>query len=89
MSLYVLRYDLGVDELAISELRRGLLHDLSNLFPPTHRRAIGISEGYIFPMGEHQLGGLRVPFHELGGCEAILLDFSVKIIYSTHLLSSP
>src|SRR5918998_349117 len=58
---HVLRYDLGANELAISETRCGMLHDLSNLLPATHGRAIGVSEGYVFLMGEHDLVGLRVP----------------------------
>src|SRR3712207_9028388 len=40
---HVLRYDLGANELAISETRSGMLHDLSNLLPATHGRAIGVS----------------------------------------------
>jgi hypothetical protein len=35
------------------------LHGLSNLLPSTHGRAIGVSEGYVFLMGEHHLVGLR------------------------------
>ena len=51
LSSYMLRYDLDANELAISDLRCGMLCDLSNLIPPTHRRAKGVSEGYVFSTG--------------------------------------
>src|SRR5262249_35846251 len=61
----VLRYDIEANILAISELRCGTLHCLSNLLPSTCGRAKGVSEGDVFLMREHHPVGLRVPFHEL------------------------
>jgi hypothetical protein len=60
------------------------LHGLSNLLPSTHGRAIGVSEGYVFLMGEHHLVGLRVHFNELGCRERIVLNYFVDIIYCSH-----
>src|SRR5829696_5756107 len=51
LSSYMLRYDLDANELAISDLRCGTLRDPSNLIPPMHGRAIGVSEGYVFSTG--------------------------------------
>ena len=48
---YMLRYDLDANELAISDLRCGTFPGLSNLIPPTHGRAKGVSEGYVVSTG--------------------------------------
>jgi hypothetical protein len=42
-----------------------MLYGLSNLFLPKHGRAIRVSEGCVFSMGEDVLHGLEVPFQEL------------------------
>jgi hypothetical protein len=47
----MLRYDLDANELAISDLRCGTFPGLSNLIPPTHGRAKGVSEGYVVSTG--------------------------------------
>jgi hypothetical protein len=43
-------YDLDANELAISDPRCGTIYDLGNLLPPTHGRAIEVSEGYVLSM---------------------------------------
>jgi hypothetical protein len=48
---YVPLYDLGANELAVSDLRCSMLPSLSNLIPSMGWRAIGISEADVFPMG--------------------------------------
>jgi hypothetical protein len=55
------------------------------LLPPAHGRAVWVGEGYVFPMGEHHLVGLRVSFNKLGYREAILFEHFVDIIYGRHL----
>ncbi len=77
---YVRRHVLKVGDLAISVQGCSTLHRRSNLLPPTGDRAKGVSDAYIFPIGEHHLVGLRVPFHELGCREVISLNYYVKII---------
>jgi hypothetical protein len=62
---YKLRYDLEASGLAISASRSGTLHGLSNLLPPTHGRALGVSEGYVFSVAEQLLRWLGVSSHEL------------------------
>jgi hypothetical protein len=42
-----------------------MLDGLSNLIEPTHRRAPGVSEGYVFFMGPQLLHRLGVSFDEL------------------------
>jgi hypothetical protein len=44
-----------------------MLYGLSNLIELTHRRAIGVSEGYVFFMGPQPLHRLGVSFDELTG----------------------
>jgi hypothetical protein len=61
---YVLLYSLEANHLAISELRCGTLCDLSNPLPPTHGRGKGISEGYVFSMGEEPQCRLGVSFDD-------------------------
>src|SRR5215213_6342598 len=46
---YVLLYDLGANELAVSDLRCSMLPSLSNLIPSMRWRAKGISEADVFP----------------------------------------
>jgi hypothetical protein len=46
----VFLYDLDAYEPTISDLRCGTIYDLGNLLPPTHGRAIGVSEGYVLSM---------------------------------------
>jgi hypothetical protein len=82
---YVLCYRLEVNKLAISELGCGTLHSRSDLLPSTHGRAQGVSEAYVFLMGEHHLHGFRIPFDELAQRELTLLNYFVKIIYRSHL----
>src|SRR5215207_4039395 len=60
----ILHYDLETLDLAIFEIRCGTIDGLINLHPPTHGRAKGVSEGYIFLMGEDLLHRLGVAFHE-------------------------
>ncbi len=62
---YILRYGLEAIDFAISNLRCGTLRSRSDLLPPTRGRGNGVSEGYVFLMGEHHLHGLGVPFDEL------------------------
>src|SRR5215211_4997364 len=62
---YMLRYDLDANEPTLSDLRGGTVRDLSNLIPPTHGRAIGVSEGYVVSTGPQLLQRLWVPFEEL------------------------
>src|SRR5215218_3383446 len=66
LSVYVLRYSLKANDLAISVVGCGTLHSRSSLLPSTHGRAYkGISEAYVFAMGVHHLEGLRVAFDDL------------------------
>jgi hypothetical protein len=83
---HVLRYVLEASDLAISELRCGTIRSRSNLLPSTRGRAKGVSEGYVFSMGEHHLHGFRVPFGDLAQRLLTLLNYLVKIIYRSHLL---
>jgi hypothetical protein len=62
---YVPSYDLKASDLAVSDLRCSTLRSLSDLLPPTRGRGNGVSEAYVFPMGEHHLHGLGVSFDEL------------------------
>src|SRR5215207_8114710 len=71
---HVLRYVLKASALAISVIRCGALHSLSNLLPPTHGRAKGVSDAYVFSMGVHHLQWFRVSFDELIQRLVILLD---------------
>src|SRR5918995_3549542 len=61
-----------------------MLHGLRDLLPPTHGRAIGVSEGYVFSLGEEVLHRLGVASQELPLRSVILLDQFVDIIYSGH-----
>ncbi len=83
---HVLLHGLEVVDLAISEYGCPTLLGLGNLLPPAHGRAKGVSEGYVFPVGEQLLHGLWVPFHELVARLLELFEYSVEIIYSSHLL---
>src|SRR5688572_15752933 len=60
---YVLLYDLVANDLAISELRCGMLPSRSNLLPSMCGWAQGVSEGYVFSMGEQLHRGFGVTFH--------------------------
>jgi hypothetical protein len=62
---YMLPYYLDANELAISGLRCGTVRGLSNLIPPTHGRAKGVSEGYVVSTGLELFQRLGVPFEEL------------------------
>jgi hypothetical protein len=62
---YMLGYDLDANESTLSGPRCSIVDDLFNLIPPTHGRAIGVGEGYVFAMGEHLLHRLGVAFEEL------------------------
>jgi hypothetical protein len=48
---YVRRHVLKGNNLAITELRCGTLHGLSDLLPSTRRWAKGVSEAYVFSVG--------------------------------------
>jgi len=82
---YVLRYDLEASGITISVMLCGTLHGLSNLLPSMRDSAKGVSEGYVFSMGEQLLRRLGVSFHELTQRQVKLLNYFVKIIYRTHL----
>src|SRR3712207_4080952 len=71
---HVLRYDLEAHDLAIPTRRSGTLHSLGNLRPSVRDHPTGVCEGYIVSMGEHLLGGLGVPSHELTYRLVVLLD---------------
>jgi hypothetical protein len=51
-----------------------MLYGLIDLLPPTHGRAIGVSEGHIFSVGEEVLHRLGVASQELSLHSVILLD---------------
>ena len=65
LSSYMLRYDLDANEPTLSDLRCGKVRGLGNLIPPTHGRAIGVSEDYVLSTGPQLLQRLGVPFEEL------------------------
>src|SRR3569833_2490661 len=81
---HVRRHILEASYLAISVQGCGTLHGRSDLLPSTCGRGNGVSEGEVFSMGEHLLHGSGVPFHELTQRELHLLNYSVKIVYSSH-----
>jgi hypothetical protein len=81
----VLRYSLEVIDLAISEYGCPTLLGRSDLLPSAHGRAKGVSKGYVFTMGEELLHRLWVPFDELVARLLELFEYSVKIIYSSHI----
>src|SRR5829696_9179398 len=58
---------------------------MSNLLPPMRGRAKGVSQAYVFSMGEQLLHRFGVPFHELTKRLLILLDQLIDIVYSRHL----
>jgi len=65
---HILRYVLKASELAISVIRCGTFHGLSNLLPSTGDRAEGgkgVSKAYVFSLGEHLLIRLGISFQEL------------------------
>jgi hypothetical protein len=86
---HVLRYGLEAGDLTISYLRCGTIRGLGDLLPSTRGRAKGVSEGYVFPMGEHHLHGFGVPFGELAQRLLTLLKYLVEIIYRGHLEITP
>jgi hypothetical protein len=59
---HVLRYSLEAIDLAISVVRCATLLGLSNLIPPAQGRTKGVSQGYVFPMGEQLLHRFGVTF---------------------------
>src|SRR5215216_7897749 len=61
-----------------------MLYALGDLIPPTHRRAIGASDGHVFSVGEEVLHRLGVSSQELPLRSVILLDQFVNITYSGH-----
>src|SRR5215216_5315630 len=61
-----------------------MLYGLGDLIPPTHGRAIGVSDGHVFSVGEEVLHRLGVSSQELPLRSIILLDQFVDIIYSGH-----
>jgi len=71
LSTHILLYHLDAKELAICELRCGMLLSLRNLLPSMRDgadsrcgRAKGVREAYIFPMGEQLLRRFGVSFQE-------------------------
>jgi hypothetical protein len=58
---YVFRYGLEASDLAISEIRGVTLQPLSDLLPSTPDWEVGVSEGYVFSMGEDLLTGSAFP----------------------------
>jgi hypothetical protein len=62
-----------------------MLHGLSNLLPSTRWRAIGVSEAYVFSMGEQLLCRLGVSFDELPLRKVKLFKYFLKIIYRRYL----
>ena len=62
---YVLLYDFGANELAVSDLRCSMLRSLSDMLPSMRWRAIGVIEGYVFSVREQLLRRLGVSFQEL------------------------
>jgi hypothetical protein len=66
-----------------------MLRSLSNLLPPTHGRAIGVGEAYIFSVGEELLHRLMVSFHELTYRLLILLDYCSTSSTILTYISSP
>ena len=84
LSRYVLRYDLEASGYPISASRCRTLHGLSNLLPPTHGRALGVSEGYVVSMGEQLFRRLGVSFDELICRYMILLNYFVNRTYRSH-----
>src|SRR5215208_3239274 len=61
-----------------------MLYGLGDLIPPTHGRAIGVSEGHVFSVGEEVLHRLGVAYQKLPLRSIILLDSFVNIIDSGH-----
>jgi len=51
-----------------------MLYALGDLLPPPHGRAIGVSEGHVFSVGEDILHRLGVSSQELPLRSEILLD---------------
>jgi hypothetical protein len=49
------------------------------------QRTEGVKEGRVFSVGEDRLVGFGVAFEELVERSLQLLDYSVKIIYRSHL----
>jgi hypothetical protein len=82
---YVLRYGLEVIDLAISEYGCSTIMGLGNLLPSKCGRPKGVCERYVVFMGEEVLHGLGVPFDELLARLLELFEYSVEIIYSSHL----
>jgi hypothetical protein len=62
----ILHYGLDASGLAISEIRCGVLQGLRNLLPSPRGRAKGVSEAYVFSMGEELLGGRRASWQAQG-----------------------
>ena len=62
---HMLRYFLETRYFTVSVPRGGKLGGLNNRLPSTCDRAKGVSESYIFSMGEHGRRCAGVSFHEL------------------------
>src|SRR6266516_3420571 len=61
----ILCYGFEAAGLAVSVMRCGAIHGLSNLLPSARERAKGVTEGCVFSLREQLLGRIRVSFHEL------------------------
>ena len=81
---HILLYDLEAD-LALSATRCDICHSLSNLLPSMRDPATGVSEGYVLSMGVQLPHRLRGSFHEFAQRQVILLNYFLKIVYSSHL----
>jgi hypothetical protein len=81
---YVLGHGLEADGSAVSPRRCSTLHRRGNLLPSTRDTATGVSEAYVFSVGEQFLRRLGVPLHELAQRKAILLDQFVDIVHRDH-----
>src|SRR5687768_12992183 len=57
----------------------------TNLLPSMRWRAKGISQGYVFSVGEQLLHGFGVSFHEHVQRLLILVDQLINIVYGRHL----
>ena len=82
---YALHDGLNVNDLAVSDLRCGVIRNRSNLLPSTYDRAKRISEGYVLSMGAQLLCGFRVSFQKLTLRQVELLDQFVNAVFRSHL----
>jgi hypothetical protein len=84
----VARDGLGVNHLAIPNLRGGVVNNSNNLLPSTCERAKGVPEGHVLSTGEPVLqgSGFRSGTHLSPGC--IARSF-LNVFFRSHLDHSP